>query len=275
MRLFKVEIRRIFSRRLTMVLGILVLVAIALGAILTFAHAGQRSFEGGAFTFDQNGQPVRILGGSRARGFNLVALRDIWANTTAAFGFVALILGASLIGAEWRSRTVELQLTWEPRRARLALTKIAAAASFTLVAYLVVEALIGVSLWPTAAIRGSTAGLTSVWWSDAIGVLLRGAATSVVVVTIGFAIALVGRNAAAAIGVLFVYSTILEGVLGGNFRWMRRWLLIPNMARFVNGRGNFGEVAQASTTGAGLTLAFYALVVTAAAISIFRTRDVT
>ena len=267
MNLFKVELRRIFARRLTWVLAAVALGGIVIGGLTTFAHAG-RVVQSGFFNGTQE------VFTSRKAGFDLTNLHEIWAGSTAGFSFFAVLLGASLIGADWRSGTVGLQLTWEPRRARLALTKAGALMSVAVVAYLVYAVVLALALLPAALVHGSTAGMDAAWWREGIGILLRGAAASAVVIAIGFSIALVGRNAAAALGVLFVYTSILENILSARFPWMTRWLLVRNIARFVEGN-DIGDLAQRSTIAAGITLAMYAAAVVGAAVWIFRARDVT
>jgi ABC-2 type transport system permease protein len=196
----------------------------------------------------------------------------VWEGTTVPLSLLGMILGASLIGAEWRSNTVGLVLTWEARRARVFAAKLAAAIVVTVAGFFLLQALVGVSLLPTAIMRGTTTGLDATWWRDALGVIGRGAINCAVLTTLGFSIAMMARNAAAAIGSVFAYAFILEGALGGRFPWLREWLLISNASRFVSGTHELFQ--HRSTIVAGLTIVGYAVVLAVTSVAVFRTRDV-
>jgi len=90
----------------------------------------------------------------------------------------------------------------------------------------------------------------------------------------GFAIATLGRNTAAALGVGFAYIIVLENILGSSLRQWRRWLLLGNAIVFVSGRSNGVDVPGRSVAGAGLLLAAVALALLVGAAGAFRTRDI-
>src|SRR5205809_968711 len=86
-----------------------------------------------------------------------------------------LIAGGTLFGAEWHAGTITTELTWEPRRARLHLAKVLAAAAFALVGFVALQVLVGLAVTPAAVLRGVTRGVDASWlWSTA-GVVARGA----------------------------------------------------------------------------------------------------
>jgi ABC-type transport system involved in multi-copper enzyme maturation permease subunit len=275
MRLFSVELRRACARRLTLVFLLLAIVGIIVAALTTFAHAGQLSHEAGSYVFDPaTGRGTFVPRTGPRNGFDLRTLMAVWQGTTVPFSLLGMILGASLIGAEWRSNTVGLVLTWEARRSRVFASKLAAAVVVTVAGFFVLQALVGVSLLPVAITRGTTSGLDAAWWRGSLGVIGRGAINCMVLTTLGFSIAMMARNAAAAIGSVFAYAFILEGALGGRFHWLREWLLIPNASTFVQGNPSEGILQNHSTLVAGLTILAYAVVLASASMAVFRSRDV-
>src|SRR5207248_1554606 len=82
------------------------------------------------------------------------------------------VLGATLIGAEWHAGTITTELTWEPRRARLHLAKVLAAAAFALVGFVALQVLVGLAVTPAAVLRGVTRGMDASWLWVAAGVLI-------------------------------------------------------------------------------------------------------
>ena len=88
----------------------------------------------------------------------------------------------------------------------------------------------------------------------------------------GFAIAALGRNTAAALGAGFAYIIVLENILGNSLRGWRRWLLLGNAIVFVAGRKGV-DVPGRSVLGAGLFLAAVTATLLIAAAGVFKTRD--
>ena len=137
----------------------------------------------------------------------------------------ALVVGASMIGADWQTGVFPTLLTWETRRVRLFVIKLVAAfvlavavAAFLLVVFSAV-------LFPTAAVKGTTAGMTGEWWQ---GVALALARTSLVAglgALIGMGIAMLGRRTALAIGLLAAYLLVLENLVRGFRPQWQGWLL--------------------------------------------------
>ena len=123
---------------------------------------------------------------------------------------VAFIIGASVGGAEWSSRSMTLQLLWEPRRFRLLSAKWLALIGVMIALSLLVLA-VGVALASlTVQLRGSWEGVTSDFWSEQIGVALRGGLLIALAATTGLGIATALRNTGAALGAAFVYFAVAE-----------------------------------------------------------------
>jgi hypothetical protein len=201
-------------------------------------------------------------------------MRDTLGGTTVPFVDASLFLGASFVGAEWRSGNMTTLLTWEPRRWRVILGKAAAVAAGAAVFTFVMQCVLAGALLPGAFKHGS-ATIDATWLREVGGILGRGTAMAAMAAVIGLAIASIGRNTAFGIGVAFVYLGILEsGLLGNFFPGMRRWLLVPNASIFVTGHPAI-EVAGRSVIGAGLLLALYTTGVFLVGGAVFRARDVT
>lgn len=118
------------------------------------------------------------------------------------------MLGASLIGAEWPSRSIATLLTWEPRRVRVAVAKILATVVVVFVGSVLLQAIFALALLPAAVFRGTTAGADATWLQGVVGIGSRVAAAASLAPVMGASIALLGRSTAAALGAGFVYALI-------------------------------------------------------------------
>lgn len=240
------ELRRFRSRRLVKVLVALELLAIvATGAIVLLTQE-----------------------------FDLVSLPDVLMGTSLVLVSVAWMLGASAIGADWHAGHVTTILTWEPRRGRVLLAKIAAALASVFVLSLAIQALLGAALAVAAAGAGSTAGADAAWLAETTGVALRVATLSTIFAGFGFGLASVGRNTAVALGVGFGYLVIVENLVRGLRPQWTPWLLTDNAGLFiVDSPADFALLGR-STIGAGLYLGTVATLLLLAASAAFRARDV-
>jgi ABC-2 type transport system permease protein len=137
------------------------------------------------------------------------ALITVFTGILALFAF---IVGASFVGAEWRSGGMMNLLLWRPRRLQVLATKLV-----TLVAALagLVVLLGGVwtaSFWQVATYRGITDTMTSGAWQSLGLTGLRGAALVLAAGAIGFAVSSLGRHTATALGAAI--AAFIVGVLG-------------------------------------------------------------
>jgi hypothetical protein len=253
-RLLAVELRRLWERRLVRLLGLLTGLGIVIAAVAVFANAPE--------------------------DFGLHSLASVFAGTTAPIALAAWVVGASFVGAEWHTGSMAVTLTWEPRRIRLLLAKAAAVVLFAFVGTFVVQAAVGLALAP-GAIRSPDisfcfprCGPEPAWFPDAAVIVLRGATLSAVLAALGFALASIGRNTAASVGVGFAYLLVVEGLLAALVSWLRPVLITPNAIAFVGGTP-LGDVGLSSPGAAGVLLGFYAVGFLAVALALFRIRDVT
>lgn len=315
MRLLGIEIRRAFARRLTKIVVMVALAGIIAAGVTVFfkSHratvfvgpsAAQQqeirnqqigdcmrgTIEGIPVTPQTSVPPIgtaerqnfcekivgqQQFGGFEDKRFHLTDLPDIFKHLSVWFAIIGWLLGASYIGAEWRTGMMGTLLTWEPRRVRVMVTKVIAAVFVTFVIVMMLQALLVGALYPAAAYRGSTAGTTEAFWRSFSYVGLRSGALAVLAAILGFAAGALGRNTAAGLGTGFVYLAVIEGgLLGGLIPSIRPWLIVGNAIVFVNNERN-PDIKGRSPTQAALLLLGYAVGLWLIATFFTKKRDVT
>ncbi|MEX2556767.1 MAG: hypothetical protein WEB06_14215 [Actinomycetota bacterium] len=296
-RLFGVEVARFLSRRSVRFFGTFLLLVVTTAGVLTFvfsnrdlAAATERARIAATSDYQaclrgEFGHEELPAGFDPAKAcaapdltqitadprFHLTSLRDVLGGASAALVMLGLGLGASSFGAEWHHRTIATLLTWESRRVRVAVAKLAAAAVVVFIGVLTIEALLSFALIPAAAFRGTTSGTTAPWLAGVIGVGLRGAALGAMGAVLGGAIATMVRNTALALGISFAWLAVVENMIRGLRPEWEPWLIGNNAASFV-APGEEGAVR--SMLGGGVLLAIYAVLIAALATQIFKRRDV-
>jgi hypothetical protein len=205
--LLRAELHRFRARRFVQVLfGLAVL-----GWLATTVISLTRS---GTFSFARNTGPGAI-------GFAV------------AGSALALVLGATWIGAEWSTRSLVSLLFWEPRRVRVMAVKLAVLA--------LGAALLGILLqaaWlATASILDATAGdgraLPDGFWGDLLGTQARGVLLTVLAAVGGFGLTSLVRNTGAALGIGFVYFAVVETAVAILRPAWQPWLLTSSIAGLV------------------------------------------
>lgn len=294
MKLVVIEVRRCLARRLVWVLLAVAVGAIVGTAFIVFAQTKGRA-PGGEVRFGETvcepvpgppGEPPRqvcrtVEGVEQAQ--DEFALTDLWpvdgraptlAVTVVFLAIGGMLGGASMVGAEWRAGTMTTLLTWEPRRVRLAVAKLAASALLAWLFAMALQVLLVAALVPAAAAHGSTQGIDGEWLRVLAGGVFRSGVVAALAALVGGAIAMIGRNTAAAFGASFVYMMIGENLLRTWKPWLRPWLLAENSVIFLTaGRLDDPTVGRGFGTAA-LTLLVYGLAAAAVAVASFRLRDV-
>lgn len=248
--LLRSEISRITHRRLFRALAVILLGGIAIVSVIALlAYSGEQGWSEDRILQEQataqgfwdecaaglpdGSDPERRCGPApteqRLNNFNYGGddryhayelLPIVLLGVSIAAAGVAFLMGASAGGAEWSSRSMTLQLLYEPRRLRLLVCKWLGLCT-TMVALTIAAMLMAVGLGAaTASMRGT--------WDDRYGDLdiiedhftqtlilmgLRGLALVVIAATIGYAIAMLVRNTGASLGVAFVYFVVVENVV--------------------------------------------------------------
>lgn len=187
----------------------------------------------------------------------------------------ALMGGATFIGGEWRWGTITTLLTWEPRRTRVFLAKAVTAVLLTFVMGIILQALVGAAVLPAALWRGTTAGAGTEWLRGVSGAVLRASALAAAAAVLGYTVASIGRNTAAALGVAFAYVSVFEALVRGLKPGWQRWLIGENSAVFLTGRQLRNTHFERTVLEAGLILGLYLALLLGAGAFMFSRRDVT
>ena len=170
--------------------------------------------------------------------------------------------------------TITTLLTWEPRRVRLNLTRTAACGLLAFVIAIGLQTVFLASFVPAVLMNGTTAGTGGGWWMSLVLVIVRTALLTSIAAMLGVALATLGRNTAFALGAVFAWMAVIEGLV----RQLR-----PGWAQYLWGE-NIGTVvpwAQVKdvefSRGPWLalaTLVIYTAVIIATATVVFRRRDI-
>jgi len=307
--LLRAEVLRIRSRRLVrllLVLGYLVVVLVFAGTLLNTGRPSAGQLAAAQAQADQvvaqcrssvpADQVEQACAGItaeqfiRRHPFEVSGLRGGALGVGAGFAALAFVIGASSGGAEWTAKTLPVLLTWEPRRVRVTLTKVAVVVATVLLATALAELLwtgLGSAL---VSLRGSWTPRPAGFWADLLATQGRAVLLAGLAGTGGFALANLIRNTGAALGIAFVYFAFLESVVRAVWHWGEQWLLVTNVTAFLQHggvdlylrdrvdptTGSFTSVVVHLTNlRAGLTLAVYTAVAVLVAVLVFRRRDLT
>ncbi|MEV7330785.1 ABC transporter permease subunit [Micromonospora sp. NPDC093244] len=148
----------------------------------------------------------------------------------AILALVGFVVGASFVGAEWSTGGMMNLLLWRPKRLTVLLTKLAALLTGILAVTLPAAVLWFAGFWGVATFRGSTEKMTSGAWQSFVLTGLRGVALVLVLTTIGFALASLGRHTAMALGGVVALMVVGQFGLGillsmASVKFAEAWLL--------------------------------------------------
>jgi len=280
--LFVSEVSRVWHRLLFRILALLFLGGIVVVSVIAFLnHAktpGGAPWGPGSFT---TGKPPYVASD---------LLAPVSLSVLVGLSLLGFVMGASAGGADWSSRSMALQLLWEPRRLRLLLMKWLAVVVDVVLLGVVSLALALALGMATASLRGTWQGMDSSAWHDVLNWSQRGFVLTIIAVTLGYAISVLVRNTGASLGVAFVYFAIIESITQVVLNKYEpfRVLLGPNIGAWLNPGGlTFPGREQTAANGSissnpvhlssthGLTvLLVYVLLVGLPAIWSFTRRDV-
>lgn len=257
-RLLRVELRRLTARRAVRSLTLAwltVLVMIGIGAI---RDAGASPGPGDFVFSDRAPDAANIVGG-----------------TLAVYAF---LVGATYAGAEWAAGTIQALLTWEPRRVRVLLAKLAALSIAVVVVGVIGHAVLTTFAAVASKADGSYTGFDDGLLRTVLLAQVRALALGVFGGALAFGISGISRSTGATLGVGFVYFAIAEQLLR---------VFVPRLNPFLVGNGIgawlTGEVTLAmpgstvvlTRTDGGVLLLAYAGAVVAVMTVLFARRDVT
>lgn len=183
--------------------------------------------------------------------------------------------GASAVGAEYRAGTVTTILTWEPRRIRLLSIRFLAIALVAM-GFFVVTLGVFVAGWTAgAALNGTSRGADGEFWGELLVVLARGTLVAGVLAVLSGALATLGRNTAAALGIWFGYLVGVEAILQANVKAVTPWMLLLNVGAFFQGESVSVSRHTLEPASGAVVMAVYLVVVAGGALAVFARRDVT
>lgn len=215
-------------------------------------------------------------------GLRLSGLNGLIQGMSTLAGLLGVVIGATLVGADWSSGSMATLLSWEPRRLVVFTVRAALVAVTIFSVAIVLLAFFAACFRLGVALRGSAAGADG-WLADATGSILRVGLMSVLYGLVAYAFASLGRSTAAGLGIVLAELILVEGFLRGFRPSLEPWLALTSAVVLVSGEAQevgagrlFGEPAVVLTVGrAILTLTAYALCALAVAAVVFRRRDVT
>lgn len=186
----------------------------------------------------------------------------------------AVICGASVVGAEWKTGTITTMLTWVPSRLRLhgARTLSAAVLSFV-ISFLLQMLFLAVAI-PAVVVNGTTSGTDSSWWSALLLAMIRISLITMLVAVLAVSIATIGRNTSAALIALATWALVIERLLAGFWPKFARFMISENVGTVVSWKQLTGVNFERPPIVALITLIGYLAIVVAAATVLFARRDV-
>jgi ABC-2 type transport system permease protein len=270
MRLTRVELRRLFSRRLTTValLGALILTGLMLfdsfqrakplsGAELASQQAQfdqahkeweangaqmvqdcltaqaeqQKTDPKAVFPCDQM-EPNPATWGKPQAKFAEMMPSTLLAGS-ALLIFVGFLVGTSFVAAEFSSGSMANWLTFEPRRMRVYASKLAAAGLGLIPATVALLGLLTAGVWLIVHHFNPTSVTTTKVWGDLGEMGARTVALALAATLAGAAIGVLVRRTVAVLGIAVGYLVLVEGVFGQALQGARPWLLQLNVTAWL------------------------------------------
>jgi ABC-2 type transport system permease protein len=227
------------------------------------------------FCEDNFGDPAFYMGSH----LKLADLPGILEGISAITSIMGLVVGASVVAVSWQTGTISTILTWEPRRHLWFGSRVIVIAAGVLVMTLGIVAFLSTGLAGAAILRGSTFGTDGAWWADVLSTSLRIGVAASISAVIGAGVAAVGRHTAAALGVVFVWTAVIEGLIRGLRPKWTPWLLGDNLGSFLSWQTTETQFDSFSsftiTPGRALfVIAGYAILTLVLGFTFVRVRDV-
>lgn len=295
--LLRVELGRFWSRRLFRVLAVLAMLALIVAGVIALlvSDSGdnaaarieaekQRQIDNCVASFEgAQGLPPEIGDDPEEFCESQVFVNDprfpyndmpgILQGMGVPFLMLGWLVGASFVGAEWHNRTMTTMLTWEPRRTRLFVVKLIALAIGVTLLLLFLQLFVLLAFLPAGAFVGNMSGIDSGWWRDVAEQIVRSCGLGVLAGAFGMALAMIGRNTAAALGFGFVYLAVVESLIRGFKPQWSDWLLGDNLGLVLI--GDSAEIFGMSHSAAegALLLVAYAAGLFLVALTFFKRRD--
>lgn len=167
---------------------------------------------------------------------------------------MAFVIGASYYGADQKAGMIEQLLTWEPRRSRLLLGRLAGGAAALFVITMLLSSLLVGVLYAISSISGTTDGATDIW-AMVLGAIVRSGVVGAIFFALGLGLTVLTNNSTASIVGFLIYVFVIElALLQPLLPKYSRWLPMENADAFVarNGVGAGGFFQGSDDFGSGL-----------------------
>lgn len=207
------------------------------------------------------------------------------------YAFLAFLLGASFIAAEFSTGSLGNWLTFQPRRVRVGLSKLAAAGGGGLLVMAAGLGVAGIGSWMVGTLNRPDSDLQIPVLTD-VGeplthLVLRYVGLVIAAGGVGAALAFLARNTGAVVGIVIGYGVVVEGIVAQGLARgkLTPWLPAQNITGFLErgteyaaekctaGRCEYSMVAL-SYTHSWVYLSVFGIALTALAVLVFRRRDV-
>jgi ABC-2 type transport system permease protein len=207
------------------------------------------------------------------------------------YAFLAFVLGASFIAAEFSTGSLGTWLTFQPRRIRVGVSKLAAAAGGGLLVGATGLGLAWLGSWMVGTLNRPDSDLQLPALTD-LGeplshLVLRHVGLVMAAGVVGAALGFLARNTGAVVGVVIGYAVVVEGIVAQGLARgkLSPWLPATNLEGFLlrgttymaeqctTGRCEYAMVPL-SYTHSWVYLSVFGLVLSALAVLVFRRRDV-
>jgi len=246
--------------------------------------------------FDGNCTEAGLRPSKEEMGWNAPELQVVWDSILGGIGptlagALALILGATLIGAEYSSRNLSTWLVFEPRRTRVYLSKLVACAGGGLIVYLVGLVVMLAAAWLVVRVNQGTFDLSANYWTALFAPKAAwGAGVVAAAGLLAGAITFVSRRTIITLAVVVGYFGLIEAALAHFVTLVRPYTLGNNVLALIRGTravqtsscsgwftSQFGCQAVTATiqrSWAGVGLAGLLLVIGLIGWLFFRRRDI-
>jgi len=210
-----------------------------------------------------------------SQGLSLSGLGEALEGTSPILLMLAVVLGASFVGADWSAGSMATLLTWEPRRVRVFLVRAVVISVVVLVTVVLLEVAF-VAMWRLGVSLRGTADDPD-WFSEASQIVLRTGVLAIVWGSFAYAAAAITRSTAGGVFIVLGELVLIEGVLRGLRPSIQRWTLIQNGTAYVSDQGYSWQDDPGVTTPteALVTLLVYAGLALLVALAFTWRRDVT
>jgi hypothetical protein len=293
------ELRRFFSRRVMrgafafgIALSTLVLVIITVRSdVRAGTQAGKQLVctegpSGGQATVPPNGGTIPencFLQGtsSPVQRDTRLKIHDNLSETIKGTGFamvfIAFVIGATFVGAEFGAGSLSTQLIYEPRRVRVVAVKAIAVGIGLAVLAVALLLYIGLLQWVGSSLRGVVSGLDGTWFAARAGDVARVASAVALAGMAAYAITVVARRTVAAVAGLLIFGWA-SAFIGQfhNWRWVAKYnpaTAFIAMVVDVSPRNN-SEHNVLAVRGATISACAWAVGLTVVAAIIFDRREV-